>query len=166
MRRFGIAFCLLLALLQLPLAMAQSKPTVAPDAPVPTQILSAKKIFIANAGADEAIGQLFSGEPDRAYNQFYAALKSWGRFEIVGSPAEADLLLEIRQYFSGGPQLRLKIRDPRTNALLWGFNLQLELGTGRANSDRNFDQAVDRLVNDLRTLVARTQPAVSGGNTP
>jgi hypothetical protein len=161
-----LCLTLALAMLQLPLLMAQSKPTVAPDAPVPGQILSAKKIFIANAGGDEQSAQLFSGEPDRAYNQLYAALKAWGRFQIVGSPSEADLLLEIRQNASPVPQFRLKLRDPGTNALLWGFNLYIDLGMGRANSDRNFDQAVDRLVNDLRALVARAQPVAAGGVTP
>jgi hypothetical protein len=161
-----LCLSLALAMLQLPLLTAQSKPTVALDAPVPAEILSAKKIFIANAGGDEQSAQLFSGEPDRAYNQLYAALKGWGRFEVVGSPAEADLLLEIRQNASPVPQFRLKLRDPKTNALLWGFHLDIVLGMGRANSDRNFDQAVNRLVNDLRALVARAQPAAAGGNTP
>lgn len=88
MRRFRMAvLCLTLGMLQLPLLMAQNKPTVAPDAPVPPQILVAKKVFIANAGGDQMTPDdpSFSGGPDRAYNQFYAAIKSWGRFSIVGS---------------------------------------------------------------------------------
>ncbi len=167
MRRFRIAvLCLTLAMLQPPPSMAQSKPTAVPTAPVPPQILNAKKVFIANAGGDEMTpgDPIFSGGPDRAYNQFYAAIKSWGRFNIVGSPADADLLLDIRQEVqtvtlggkSGGsatPLFGLDIRDPKTNALLWAFHIHSEFGLGQGNSDRNFDQAVDRLVNDLRILV-------------
>ena len=174
MRRFRMtAFCLMLAMLPLPLSRAQSKPTVAPAAPIPPQILAAKKVFIANAGGDEMTGddQRFSGGPDRAYNEFYAAMKSWGRFEIVNSPADADLLLEIRQYVSAVtptgrgsssfiPQFQLSIRDPKTNTMLWGFNVHGRFGIGQADSDRNFNSAVGRLATDLRILVAPPEPSV------
>lgn len=174
MRPFRIAvLCLTLAMLQLPLSMAQSKPTVASAAPIPPQILAAKKVFIANAGGDEMTPDdpIFSGGPARAYNQFYAAVKSWDRFNIVGSPADADLLLEIRQEVqtvrfggkAGGsatPLFRLEIRDSKTNAILWGFHIHSEFGVGQGNSDRNFDQAVDRLVNELRILVTPSPSAV------
>jgi len=174
MRCFRIAvLCLTLAMPQLPLSMAQSKPTVVPTAPIPPLILAAKKVFIANGGGDEmALGDpIFSGGPDRAYNQFYAAIRNWDRFNIVSSPADADLLLEIRQEVqtvtlggkgggSATPLFRLGIRDPKTNALLWAFHIHSEFGMGQGNSDRNFDQAVDRIVNDLRILVTPTPPAV------
>jgi len=174
MSRFQIAaLCLALAMLQLPLSMAQSKPAVAPTAPIPPQILAAKKVFIANAGGDEMTGddRHFSGGPDRAYNEFHAAMKSWGRFEIVNSPADADLLLEIRQYVSAVtptgagassfiPQFQLNIRDPKTNAMLWGFNVHSRFGMGQADSDRNFSSGVGRLATDLRLLVSPPEPAV------
>src|SRR6202030_2151114 len=69
-----------------------------PRASIPTQISTAKRVFIANGGGDDpGISEaFFNGDVDRAYNQFYAAIKSVGRYELVGSPAEADLLLEIR----------------------------------------------------------------------
>ena len=103
--------------------------------PIPTQIATAKKVFIANAGGDDPgiYEALFNRDVDRSYNLFYAAMKSAGRYELVGAPAEADLLFEIRfavsvsaadVYFGGGgggshcdPQFRLEIRDPKTNAL-------------------------------------------------
>jgi len=171
-----VVLCFILAVLQISFSMAQSKPAPVPSAPIPPQILAAKKVFIANAGGDEMANYdpRFSGSPDRAYNEFYAAVKSWGRSEIVGSPAEADLLLEVRQSVSGGagggsgtsaliPQFRLKIRDARTNALLWGFSIHFAFGLGQAESDRNFDQAVNRLVTELRTLVT---PPAADGNGP
>src|SRR5271170_621963 len=101
----NVVLCFSFAALQVSFSMAQSKPAPAPPAPVPPQILAAKKAFIANAGGDQMANNYprFSGSPDRAYNEFYAAMKSWGRFEIVGSPAEADLLFEVRQSVSAGP---------------------------------------------------------------
>jgi hypothetical protein len=163
-RRFRTAaLCFTLAMLQISFVLAQGKATPTPIAPIPPQILAAKKVFIANAGGDEMAPNepVFSGGPDRAYNQFYAAIKSWGRFEIVNSPADADLLLEIREYVFGlSPQFQLKICDPKTNAMLWGFNIHSEFGAGQANSDRNFDSAVGHLTIDLRMLVTPSQPAV------
>src|SRR5215470_204630 len=75
-----------------PIARAQ-KAKETPPAPLPTQIYSGKKAFIANAGGDS--NDLYSGGPDRLYNQFYGAVKSWGRYELAASPAEADLVLEV-----------------------------------------------------------------------
>jgi hypothetical protein len=173
-RKATLGFILVVLLSAVSLAQ---KPAPVPAAPIPPQILAAKKIFIANAGGDEMTEDdpVFSGGPARAYNQFYAAMKTWGRFEIVASPAEADLLFEVRQDASAVspagkgasvffPQFRLKIRDPKTNALLWGFNVHAEFGFGQGASDRNFDQAVDRLVADVQGLVGMTPSTASSGN--
>ena len=173
MRHFRIAaVCLAFAMLQLPLSMAQSKPMAAPAAPVPSQILAAKRVFIANAGAEQPWydNAQFSGGPDRAYNQLYAALKSWGRYELVGAPADADLLFEIQFICpptvaagnQGGdslagrpfdPQLRLVIRDPKTNALLWVFSERAQWAVLQGNRDKNFDQALGRIVSDVQGLM-------------
>lgn len=59
-------------LLQLTLISAAQKAASVPTAPVPPQILAAKKIFIVNAGGDEMAEKypMFTGGPDRAYNEF------------------------------------------------------------------------------------------------
>ena len=67
----------------------------------PEQLFTAKKVFILNAGGEENPVQAtwtrrgYSGGPDRAYNQFFAAMKSWRHFELVQAPADADLVFEI-----------------------------------------------------------------------
>lgn len=78
------------------LAAAQGKQDE--QAPLPTQIVTAKKVFIANGGGDDPgmPDPLFSGGGDRPYNQFYAAMKNSGRYELVGSPSAADLIFDIR----------------------------------------------------------------------
>jgi hypothetical protein len=54
-------------------------------APLPAQILSSKKVFIANAGGS-----------DLAYDSFYSEVKSWNRYELlVSKPDDADLVFEI-----------------------------------------------------------------------
>src|SRR5229473_2529352 len=63
-------------------------------APVPSQISAAKKLFIANAGDESDYFASKTGEVkggiDRPYNQLYAAMKSWGKYQLVGAPADAD----------------------------------------------------------------------------
>ena len=150
------------------------------SAPIPTQISAAKRVFIANAGGDDpgVAEHLFSGGQDRLYNQFYAAMKSAGNYELVGSPAEADLLFEIRftvipdKRPSGfwGAQgtsdandavFRLEIRDPKMNALLWAYNEHMEWAVLQSNRDKNFDQALARLVTDVAGLTTRAAAAMA-----
>jgi len=154
-------------------AAAQGKQQAEP-APIPTQISTAKRVFIANAGGDDpgVLEPLFSGGPDRAYNQFYAAMKSAGRYELVGSPAEADLLFEVRftvipdkrptgLWGTGGTGdsndavFRLEIRDPKMNALLWAYNEHMEWAILQGNRNKNFDQALGRIVADMLALGTR-----------
>jgi len=150
---------------------AQGKP--AEPAPIPTPISGARRVFIANAGGDDpgVVEHLFSGGPYRAYNQFYAAMKSSPRYELVGSPAEADLLFEIR--FTVVPDrptgvwgsrnagdvndavFRLEIRDPKVNAPLWAYNEHMEWAALQSNRNKNFDQALARIVTDVAGLTAR-----------
>jgi hypothetical protein len=106
----------------------QTKPAVR-QAPVPSQVLSAKKVFIAYAGGDSNSAG-YSGDVNRTYNQFYAAIKDWGEYEIVSAPANADLVLKIN-FDSGGatsitPRFTLDIRDPRSNVLLWRLRQNLQ----------------------------------------
>src|SRR5258708_14238742 len=92
------------ARLALPLTMlfpclvdAQSALTAAPPAPVPAELLSARKIFVSNAGADSGLfPHPFSGDPSRGYSALFAALHELGQYELVASPSQADLVLELR----------------------------------------------------------------------
>lgn len=154
---------------------AQSaKPVPAGPAPVPARILGAKKVFIANAGGDErsTTDPLYNGGPDRTYDGLYAALKSWGRYELVNDPADADLVMEIkfqieRPVLKGNtltssdydPKFRLTIRDPKTNVLLWGFTEHAQWALLQGNRDRNFDAALGKIVGDVQALGADASPA-------
>jgi len=86
--------------------------------PVPPAILSARRIFVSNAGADSGLfPKPFSGNTDRAYNQFFAALKAAGLFELVSDPSEADLVLELQTSRSHRPvQCRQTERSLRTGS--------------------------------------------------
>jgi hypothetical protein len=123
------------------------------QAPVPAQIFSAKKVFISNVGGDNDISpDHYSGGPDRAYNQFYAAMKDWGRYELVSTPADAELIFELHFDVPSvfRPQFRLVILDVKTHVVLWAFTEYLP--TYGATHDQSFDRAMAKLVADVQKL--------------
>ncbi len=65
-------------------ASAQQASEIAAAA-LPTPILAAKSAFISNGGTDCF---LFSGGSDRAYNQFFSAMKQWNRYELLPRPRD------------------------------------------------------------------------------
>ena len=157
-------------------ARAQQGKNAAP-APLPSQIVNGRRVFIANAAPEVAF--LYNGGPNRFYNQFYAAMKSWGRYELVGSPAQADLVFEISSSnpFIGeqiyaqpaarraltDPQLRLTIIDPATRITLWAFIEHVEPALLQGNRDKNFDLAFASLVNDVRNVAGAPPLAAANG---
>jgi hypothetical protein len=163
--------CLALAMLApLPLLSAQKSKELVP-APVPQQITAARKVFISNAGGESfesVIDQtVFDGGPDRPYNQFYAAMKDWGRCELVSSPSDADLVLEISWTLSDTGlrlpvlgQLRLVVIDPRTRVTLWNLTEYVRGAMLLGNRDKNFDQAMTTIVNRMKILMVPTAAAV------
>lgn len=163
-------------------AAAQAK-KVEP-APIPAQIATAKRVFIANGGGDVRWHDdpLFSGGVDRSYSQFYAGIKTGGRYELVSAPADADLIFEIEFLVPTAepqaaarleslaavpfdPQFRLTIRDPKTNVLLWGFTEHAQWAILRGNRDKNFDEAMTRVLADVQGLGLRAQVDVSAGRS-
>lgn len=136
-------------------------------APVPPQLLSAKTVFISNAGADSGLfPHPFSGDPDRAYNEFYAGVVSWGRYQLVASPDEADLVFELRLMAPNGPSnadkskgasdplpmLRLMIYDRPTHYVLWALTESIASANLQKTHDHNFDEAISNLVLDAGRL--------------
>lgn len=145
--------------------------------PIPAQISSAKKVFIGYAGENQPVepDSIFTGGSQRAYDEFYAGMKSAGKYELVGAPADADLLFEVGLTApkSGAgatdpsvfgkipydPQFQLVIRDPKTNALLWAFIEHVQWAILQGNRDKNFELALTRLENGVQGLVARSTSA-------
>ena len=141
------------------------------SAPVPGQILTAQRVFISNSGSESYGSQTYfrltkyDGGPDRLYNQFYAAIKNWGRYELVDSPADADVVCEVRftspivdkqtQYdLVYDPQLNVTILDPKTRVALWSLTEHIQPARNREGDNSNFDQAVARLVERTRMLAS------------
>jgi len=154
-------------------ARAQERPPTA-GAPVPLALLTAKKIFISNAGADSGLfPHPFSGNPGRAYKQFYAAVQNWGRYECVTDPSEADLVFELRLTAPYGPanadkqkgasdplpMFRLVILDRKTHYVLWALTESIEQANLQKTHDRNFNEALTALTLDLQKLATLSTAA-------
>jgi hypothetical protein len=131
-----------------------------PAAPVPSQIVNAKRVFIANAYSehDIRIAKYFGG-PDGLYNQFYADVKSSGRFELVTAPADADLVLQvtlgIHPVLTNYAGLRLSIFDPKTNVLLWTTSEPVDPAFLTKTARRNIADSLQRLTVDLTSLAGK-----------
>src|SRR5580698_7067299 len=164
MRRLAAVLCLLSFVLTL---SAKTRKDI-PPAPLPTAILSAHKIFLSNRGGS-----------DLAYDAFYQAMKNWGKYQIVGSPDDADLIVELsyevlqegtrvwsttntynnttqvhsRQIID--PQLILTIYDARTKDSLWSTIDHRRLATLEKNREKEMINSAERLVEELRS---RTTP--------
>jgi hypothetical protein len=169
-----LCFGLAMLLLSGPIRATQEKKTTQP-APIPEQILTAKKVFIANGGGDESHYETasYSGGLDRAYNEFYAAMKTWGRYELVATPGDADLIFEIRltifQLQRGrvlsddspavDSQFRVVIRETKTHETLWGVTKHVQGAVLQGNRDKNFDQAIASSVLEVQRIAGPAAPA-------
>src|SRR5438094_611394 len=135
-----------------------------PVAPLPTVIATARKIFLSNGGGSNL-----------AYDAFYSSMKDWGRYEIVGSPDDADLIVELGYRVEHGgtrvwstsntydgtthvhsaqiidPQVTLTIFDAKTKTQLWAETDHRRLARRQKNRDKETVNSAQRLVEDLKT---------------
>lgn len=136
-------------------------------APAPPWLYRAKNVFLSNAGSDSGLfPHPFSGDPDRPYNEFYSEIKRLGRFHLVDDPANADLVLELRLNAPSGPakadktkgasdplpMFRLTVWDGRTHYVLWALTESIEGANLQKTHDRNFDEAIAALVQNLQKI--------------
>jgi hypothetical protein len=160
------------AVLSMTAAFAQVPAPPAPG-PVPPAILSAKNIFVSNAGADSGLfPEPFSGDPNRAYAEFYSMLKAEHQYELVSDPSQADLVLELQLTAPNGPtnankqngasdplpMFRLTIYDRKTHYVLWELTESIEAALLQKTHDRNFDDALTDILLDFEALSGKAPP--------
>ncbi len=144
-------------------AMQAQQPNGTPAAPVPAPIVTGKTAFISNAGMDSMSLSVFrnAGDPDQPYNEFYAAMKSWGRYKLVANPADADLVFEIRftapitdfgKVTTYDPQLDLTIVDAKTHFTLWSLIEPVNGAMRKETWEKNVARGMTNLVNDVKRL--------------
>ncbi|NYF90286.1 hypothetical protein RBB79_11900 [Tunturiibacter empetritectus] len=108
-------------------ASANKNPPAASYAPIPPQIAAAKTIFLSNRCEEDY------KTCAEVYNGLYTALSSFGKYQLVSSPATADLIFEIHMVARTGTMdvlngeghsnaysnLTLAILDTQTHIGLW-----------------------------------------------
>lgn len=128
-------------------------------APIPPQLVSGRKVFVSNGGADESSPYVFTkgAIPAQPYNLLYAAMKTWNRYEIVPTPAEADLVFEVRVTNAReGNGVIVTIFDAKTHFKLWTITEVIGAAARFKTYDKNVAKAVDQAVQDLKAIVGST----------
>ena len=162
MREVTLCLCLLIPTI----AFAGKTRKDVPAAPLPQAVVSAKKVFLTNGGGSNL-----------AYDTFYSEMKEWGKYEIVGSPEDADLIIELAysvqhdgtrvwsstNTYTGAtqvhsaqivdPQLTLTIFDAKTKNSLWSEVDHRRLARMEKNREKETINSADRLVQDLKERV-------------
>jgi hypothetical protein len=150
-----------------PSSQAQDKKE---SAPLPVQIATAKRVFLSNAGTDSMslAASRGTGDPDLHYSRFHAALKSWGRYELVSTPADADLVFELRftaplsgcnSMDSYSPQITVTILDAKSHFILWSLTEPIKGAFRKQTWLSNMDKGIAALVEDLKRVA---DPATNG----
>ena len=175
MRTLLAGFCLsLTAAASLANVGFAQMPTDTQAGPIPPAIAAAKTIFVSNAGSDSGLfPQPFTGDPDRPYTEFYSALKASGDFTLVGNPAQADLVLELRLIAPYGPtnpskqngaadplpQFKLVVYDRKTHFVLWTITQPIDVALLQKTHDKNFDAALTQVLNQFLQIAGKPPAA-------
>jgi hypothetical protein len=145
--------------------IARAAPASFSPAPlVPLQVLSARKVFLSNAGLDSNSIVAFNNtwaktKADIPYATFVAAMKSSGQYDCVVTPTDSDVVFEFRvesafssllgSFPSYSTFLSVAILDPKTHFVLWTVKMPFEV-------DKKFDQnvgvAVTNLLDSIKSL--------------
>ncbi|MGA7525198.1 MAG: hypothetical protein WBW84_22305 [Acidobacteriaceae bacterium] len=176
-RLFRFSLFLTILLCAPPLLFAQATPP--PLAPIPAPIHTAQKIFIANAGMDAFSLQAFQelGLRDtNSYDSLYATVQSWKTYQLVSSPADADLVLEVRcsaplignhdgwkfQRILANTtwqfQYEITIYDAKTHFLLWTLTEPVRPANLKGTWRKNLADADAALAGQLQTLLVPPPP--------
>jgi hypothetical protein len=141
--------------------------TNASPAPVPSAVLAAKKVFLSNLGHDVgamAAYKIMKVGPGTEFDEFYAALKTWGHYELTDSPSDADAVfafsVETGAVVGAGItslMLRLQIVDTKTGVVLWTITTS-PIVLGRNLNDELAASTME-LINSLKVLA----PAAAAG---
>lgn len=148
-----------------------------PLAPLPTAITQAKKAYLLN-GQTTSAGLTKNGN-ELAFDALYADMKGWGKYQLVGSPSEADIVIELQyrphltesggvgvynpysktittsQSEAGGADFALVFYQASTKEQLWTVSDACGSARRVKNQQKEVEKSVGRLVEDLKS---RGQP--------
>jgi hypothetical protein len=143
-------------------ATESSAPAPATNAPVPAQIASSHTIFLSNLGSDA----YFPVDSTQVYNDIYKALQSWGHYQLVSSPDQADLIFQLRDvstvttYYEGhganatinNPTFQLTILDSKSMVTLWTITSPVTLAGSKQTLARWLSISETNLVSRIKVV--------------
>ena len=146
------------------------------DGPIPAELAHPGSIFVANGSSDIArFSYTFTGDSSRAYAEFYNALKATGRYQLVGQPDQADLVVEVKTSsrsmfgYNGGdnsasqPCLRVTVTDRRTDVAIWSMIQPIDFALFHKNRDKAFERAMQRLVTEFEDFTSVSAKTAASG---
>jgi hypothetical protein len=142
------------------LAVAPGLSAQATPSHIPTQIASARTVFLSNNLRAPL------ADTDKIFNEIYAGVQQQNRFTIVTDPQTADLLLQFSLVNSEGPgvvqTITLQIIDPKTQVILWSVSDagQTKAIYGSKDRDLNKYDVVDSVLAYLK-IISGPQPTSS-----
>jgi hypothetical protein len=156
----------------------KKKDSKAPSAPLPKPIVTAKTAFLVKGpGSDPYL----KGGGDLAFDTFYADMKAWGKYQIVDTPDQADIVFELSyssrqvgtsvwsstntytgatQVYSSpdmDPRVSLNVYDRKTGFVLWSAAEARDTARRRKNREKNLIKAVHDMVSNLRMRTENTE---------
>jgi hypothetical protein len=137
------------------------------EATAQARLLAAHNIYIVDDGADDR----FPGSPAEGTHAFAASMRTWGRYNLVSTVKDADLVLQVRSgvnrayvpsgdanYNGGGyiysPFFRLTIAEPATLDPLWVVTVPVLTGTRKKDHADLFNVSAGNLTSQLKLLTA------------
>jgi hypothetical protein len=148
------------------------RPLVAQSAPastIPSQITTAKTIFLANAGEED------NALSEQAYASLYQSLQQVTHYQLVPASAAADLVLEL--HYMAPPNIvtdgssnysfrfRLIVTDRESHATLWSVTEFLDTNGGKIPFEQAFQTAIERIAGDVKLLSTGQLPSTNSQST-
>jgi len=160
-------------------ASAKDKKEI-PKAPLPSQVLTAKKVFISKGVGATAFTA--EGGFDLAFDAFYSDMKSWNRYAITDKPEDADLIMQVSYTASSGGthvysstntytnqttvyssqlldlQLTLVVYDSHSRTELWSTSVAPGTARRKKNQEKEMIKAGESLATNLKERVGTLSP--------
>lgn len=142
---------------------------------VPSQFATAHTAFLAS-GSAPGVGGRETLIAQMVYSSLFKSLSSAGQYHLVRTPADAEFSMiisanaQVSTVLNGSSidaaYLRLEVYDVKTHTLLWALDEPIQGAFREKTFQKNVDESVALLTNDLKQLASGDVPADAAPSTP
>jgi hypothetical protein len=144
------------------------------SAPLPPQIATATHVFLSCAAGTNA------ATADQLYSGLYLGIKTWGKYQLVATPTDADLIFEIHyphllsncsvSQGTGGcvesDRLDVQLLDRATHTVLWTVSEPNKGGRNKINQDKSTAAMIAATIADLKTIASPNATSIPRQTPP